>query len=246
MIDASIRVASDSGELAAWAVERFITVARESAARQGRFLVALSGGETPREMHRRLAAPPVLSAVPWSSTHFFWVDERCVPRESPHSNFGAAWREFLSLVPVPNDHVHPVNGELPPEDGAAHYELELVRSFHLKNNELPVFDLVILGMGSDGHTASLFPESTALSEKKRRVISVHGGIPALDRITLTVPVLNRARHAVFLVSGAGKAETVKAVLSGAGASLPAGRICPVKGELLWLLDREAARLLEIG
>lgn len=246
MIDASITVVSDPGELAARAVERFIAVARESVARQGRFSAALSGGETPREMHRRLAAPPTVSAVPWSSTHFFWVDERCVPRESPHSNFGAAWGDFLSLVPIPADHLHPVNGELLPEDGAAHYELELVRSFHLKKNELPVFDLVILGMGSDGHTASLFPESTALSEKKRRVLSVHGGIPALDRITLTVPVLNRARHVVFLVSGAGKAERVKAVLSGSGASLPAGRIRPVKGELLWLLDREAARLLEVG
>jgi 6-phosphogluconolactonase len=246
MPDVRISVALNGEELASWAVDHFVSAARESVARSGRFMVAISGGETVREMHRKLAAPPAVAAIPWADTHFFWVDERCVGSGDPRSNFGTAWRDFLSLVPVPKGNVHSIHGESSPEDGAANYELELVRSFHLEKNEIPVFDLVFLGMGSDGHTASLFPKSSALREEKRRAVAVHGGVPPVDRITLTRPVLNRARHIVFLVSGGEKAETVRAVLSGDGSALPAGMIRPLRGELLWLLDREAAHLLGKG
>jgi 6-phosphogluconolactonase len=243
MVDPHIVIASDPRELAARAVERFVAAARESVEQRGRFFVAISGGETPRELYRRLGDPAAASSVPWAETHVFWVDERCVPADDPRSNFGAAWRDLLARVPVPKANVHPVDGKSPPEDGAANYELELVRSFHLRKNQFPVFDLVVLGMGKDGHTASLFPGSSALSEERRRVVAVHGGVPAVDRITLTRPVLNRARRILFLVTGREKSETVQAVLSGADNALPAATIRPVHGECLWLLDREAARLI---
>lgn len=243
MVDAHIAVASNPGELAAWAVEQFVASSRESVARSGRFRAALSGGATPRAMHRGLASPPAASSIPWAETHLFWVDERCVPPTDPHSNFGAAWQDFVGLVPVPRTHVHPIDGDAPPEKGAAGYDLELIRFFQLEPDEWPVFDLVILGMGKDGHTASLFPGSTPLGEESLRVVAVHGGTPAVDRVTLTRPVLSRARRIVFLVSGREKAETVKAVLSGSDPSLPAATIRPVHGELWWLLDRDAACLL---
>lgn len=193
-----------------------------------------------------LAAPPTVTAISWAKVHLFWVDERCVPADDPRSNFGTARKDFLSRVPIPEKNLHPAEGKSSPEKGAENYELELIRFFHLEEGEFPVFDLVFLGMGADGHTASLFPGDGALPEEKRRVVAVRGGMPFLNRVTMTLPVLNRARRIVFLAVGREKAETVKAVMSGDIPALPAGMIRPLEGELLWLLDQAAASRLERG
>lgn len=242
----SVVVAVNTEDLTSRAVECFVSAARESVGRRGRFAVAISGGSTPREMHRMLAAPPAFAAIPWAKVHFFWVDERCVPADDPRSNFGTARKDFLSRVPIPEKNLHPAQGASPPEKGAEDYELELIRFFHLEEGEFPSFDLVFLGMGADGHTASLFPGDGALREERRRVVAVRGGIPILNRITMTCPALNRARRIVFLVVGQEKAETLKAVMSGDIPTLPAGMIRPLQGDLLWLLDQAAASLLEKG
>ena len=191
-----------------------------------------------------LASPACLASIPWEKVHLFWVDERCVPADDVRSNFGTARKDFLSQVPIPEKNLHPVRGEFPPEKSAKDYESELIGFFRLEEEEFPAFDLIFLGMGADGHTASLFPGDKALLEEKRRVLAVRGGLPTLDRITMTRPVLNRARRIAFLVAGREKAQTVRAVVSGDDPSVPAGMIRPSQGELVWLLDRAAASLLE--
>jgi len=246
MSDPRVVIAVNAEELASRAAECFVSTATESVARRGRFAVAISGGSTPREMHRMLAAPPALASIPWAKVHLFWVDERCVPGDDPRSNFGTARKDFLSKLPIPEKNLHPIQGEFPSERGAEDYELEMIRFFHLGEGEFPAFDLVFLGIGADGHTASLFPGDESLLEEKRRVVAVRGGIPVLNRITMTLRVLNRARRVVFLAVGREKAETVKAVMSGDIPALPAGMIRPLEGGLLWLLDQAAAAGLERG
>jgi 6-phosphogluconolactonase len=208
--------------------------------KEGRFFVALSGGSTPRQMHRRLA---FRSAVPWQGVHVFWGDERCVPVDDPWSNHGAAWKDFLGKVPLLPERIHPMPVHVNPQKGALMYERELDHVFNLKQAQLPVFDLVFLGLGKDGHTASLFPAHRALEENERFVVAVKGGDPDVYRLTLTFPVINRAKEVIFMVSGLDKAEVVKAVTEDREGKFPASRIRPLSGSLMWLLDREAASLL---
>ena len=159
---------------------------------------------------------------------------------------GTAWRDLLQYVPLPRENIHFVRGDFPPEEAADEYQMELSRFFELGEGEFPIFDLIFLGMGKDGHTASLFPDASALHEESRLVVAVKGGIPNVGRVTLTYPVLNRARQIVFLVAGREKAETVKALLEGARPELPAAKIKPLHGDVIWLLDQEAASLLAEG
>jgi 6-phosphogluconolactonase len=236
-------IAADADELAWKASELFKAAARACAEREGRFVVALSGGSTPRGLHRLLARPPALTEIPWQHTHLFWVDERCVPVSAPESNLGLAWKDLLGHIPLPRDHIHGVRGELASEQAAAQYHRELVRFFGLAAGELPIFDLVMLGVGTDGHTASLFPGMSTRHPANRLAVAVRGGTPALDRVTLTLPVLNRARQIVFLVAGREKAEMVQTLARGTRQDLPAAWIKPTLGEVIWLLDREAASLL---
>lgn len=221
----------------------FSQVANKSFEKRGRFIVAISGGSTPRGMHRMLGEEPFRSNIPWENTDIFWVDERCVPENDPASNYGAAKKDFLDRVPVPKAQIHPMPGEGSPENGALHYQRELLKVFQAGAGELPVFDLIFLGLGTDGHTASLFPGQSSLKEKKRLVVSVKGGNPNVSRLTMTFPVLNRAGHIVFLVSGRDKASILKTVLKSEKAGFPAQRIHPLSERLTWLLDREAASLL---
>jgi 6-phosphogluconolactonase len=234
-------VVLDTGDLASRAVELFKAAAEASVERTGRFVVALSGGSTMRGMHRLLAVPPTLTSVPWVQTHLFWADERCVPAGDCDSNFGTAWKDMLRYLPLPRDNIHRVRGSLSPEEAAEEYELRLNRFFQLAVGEYPVFDLVVLGMGKDGHTASLFPGQRALYEETRLAVAVKGGSPDVHRVTLTYPVLNQARQIVFLVTGKEKAETLKRLDS--EPELPAARIKPLRGDVTWLLDQEAASLL---
>jgi 6-phosphogluconolactonase len=221
----------------------FAMRARVCVQQKRRFTVALSGGSTPQGMYKVLAQEPFLSETPWPRVHVWWVDERCVAPNDPWSNYGAAKRQFLDRVPLPPDQIHPMPAEMVPEQGARHYQDALTCHFQLQAEELPAFDLICLGIGTDGHTASLFPGQEGLKEEKRLVMAVTGGDPDVDRLTLTLPVINRARHVVFLVAGKEKAGIVKAVLGPEKPSMPAQRVQPAKGRLTWILDRDAASLI---
>jgi 6-phosphogluconolactonase len=221
----------------------FADRAKASVNTRGKFFVALSGGSTPRPMHRLLIQEPYRSEIPWGQVHVFWVDERCVPPSDPASNFGTAKRDFIRQAPIPAGQVHPMPGEMAPELGAVKYQEDLVSSFQLREGEFPVFDIIFLGVGADGHTASLFLGQEALDETERMVVAVKGGEPDVSRLTMTFPVINNARDIVFLVSGKEKAGVVRAVIENVDQSLPAHKVRPVSGVLTWLLNRDAASLL---
>jgi len=238
-----IIIKDDLSDLALAGADIFASGAIEAVANKGLFVTAISGGASPGPMHRLLAKEPYLSEVPWDKTHIFWVDERCVPVTGTASNYGGAKRNFLGMVPIPSDQIHNMPVEVPPEEGALMYERELIKFFRLKRGEFPVFDLIFMGVGPDGHAASLFPNARALEENKNLVISVKGGDPMFDRITVTLPVLNNSRKTVFLVSGKDKSSILRDVLMPGRKGLPAQMIKPVNGELIWLIDRDAASLL---
>jgi 6-phosphogluconolactonase len=232
--------------LALAAANIFTTIARESVTQRRHFSVAISGGSTPKDMHRMLAEDPFRSDIPWDRTYIFWVDERCVPENNSASNYGAAKREFLDKVPVPEANIYPMPGKASPEDGAVKYQGELIDFFQLAAATFPVFDLIFLGIGTDGHTASLFPGHRTLEEKTKLVVAVKGGNPDVNRLTMTYPILNRARHIVLLVSGEEKAAVLGIIFENSKAQLPAQMIQPISGKLTWLLDNEAASLVSGG
>jgi 6-phosphogluconolactonase len=214
---------------------------------RGRFTFVLSGGTSPRTLYERLAQPPFSGRMPWSRTYLFWGDERCVPPEDPHSNFGLARQALLSTVPLPMANVYPMPGAVvPPEAAAFQYEESLRRFFQKGGTrQFPVFDLLLLGLGADGHTASLFPGDPALEEERRwtRAVRVTSASPPVPRITLTLPVINRARTVLFLVSGTGKKGIVDEILfepEKASGRYPAARVRP-SGRLLWLIDEGCMR-----
>jgi 6-phosphogluconolactonase len=234
---------SDAEQLADKGAELFRSSAQEAFRRQGCFAVALSGGSTPRPMNRRLSQEPYLSDVPWHKSHIFWVDDRMVPFDHSDSNFGAAQKDLLDRVPIPSDQIHPMPATAPPDEGAALYQAKLQTFFQNIQTSDPVFDLIVLGIGTDGHIASLFPDQPASQDPNQWVLSVKGGQPNVFRLTLTYDVLNRARHILFLASGSGKAAVVKTIFEDRRAQLPAQKIQPLDGEVTWLLDNEAASLL---
>ncbi|MFC1858482.1 6-phosphogluconolactonase [Thermodesulfobacteriota bacterium] len=238
-----IIIAADVDHLAARGADMFLHTVAASVEMSGRFIGAISGGNTPREMHRLLAREPYRSALPWKAVHLFWVDERMVSYEHPTSNYGAAQVDFLENVPIPREQIHPMPFQMEPEEGAAWYEEKLKKIFKGFSENRPIFDLVFLGIGEDGHTASLFPEKVEPSESDQWVLSVRGGVPNLFRLTLNYTVLNSARHVCFLISGRPKARVIRTILERGRAILPAARIMPKNGKLTWLLDREAAVLL---
>ncbi|MDX1687709.1 MAG: 6-phosphogluconolactonase [Candidatus Promineifilaceae bacterium] len=221
-------------------------LAQEAVEVRGRFLLVLAGGSTPKPLYRRMAQSPYREDVPWSQTHVFWGDERMTSPEDPESNYGQARETLLSQVPVPPEQVHPVPGKLEPEEAALAYGETLAR-WARAGRSWPRFDLVLLGLGSDGHTASLFPGSTGGEEEgvpARAVHAEYGDRPA-DRVTLTPPVFNSARQIFFLVTGEEKAEAVAGVLDGEydPGRWPAQRIRPEDGRVSWLVDRAAATQL---
>jgi 6-phosphogluconolactonase len=207
--------------------------------------VALAGGATPREAYRGIAADEMSGArrLPWACIHLFFGDERCVPPDHPESNFRMAREALLSQVPVPPENIHRMRGELEAAAAADDYQATLQSFFQPPPGEFPRFDLILLGLGADGHTASLFPGSPALLETRRLVCA--NPVPQLDtwRLTLTLPVLNAAAEVVFVVSGAEKAETLRRVLRGAPHAYPAQAVSPARGRLLWMADEAAAREL---
>ena len=240
-------VVPDGSALARAAAERFARAVRQAVEERGQAFVALSGGSTPKQMGTILAREPFRSQIPWDRVHIFWGDERWVPLGSPESNAGEAKRGLLDLVPIPVTNVHPWETDAEsPREAAAAYEALLRETFD-EPDGVPRFDLVLLGMGNDGHTASLFPNTDALAENQN--LAVANFVPKMDatRLTLTAPVLNAAREILFLVGGPGKAETLEAVLE--GPELPA--IFPAQlirsslpdSQLWWLVDEDAVARL---
>lgn len=236
----SLEIFADAPALFAAAGDRVVAAAREAANARGRFTIALAGGSTPRGLYEVLVTEPRRSAMPWASTQVFWGDERHVPPTDADSNYRMSVETLLSKAPIPAQHIHRIKTEEADARVAAlMYEHDLREVFQIAPGILPRFDCILLGLGGDGHTASLFPDTAALGVDDRLVVA--NDVPQLhtDRITLTFPVLNAAALVLFLVEGAGKAEIVPRVLA-PGSLLPAARVQPSNGDVVWMLDRAAA------
>lgn len=238
-----IRVCSDLEALSHATAELIAAEARQAVKARGRFVVALAGGNTPQRTYELLARQPLREQVPWLKTHVFWGDERCVPADDPRYNARMACQALLDHVPVPSAHVHPMICNGSPREAAAEYEA-LLRGFFAASR--PRFDLVLLGLGENGHTASLFPGTSALGEQQRWVAAVYVAEEGLHRLSLTAPAINQAALVVFLVSGSAKAPILRKVLEETQdpGGIPARMIKPLDGGLLWLVDRDAASLLQ--
>jgi 6-phosphogluconolactonase len=225
----------------------FVSSASAAAEAHGVARIAVSGGTTPKAMFALLAdqSAPFFARVPWEKLHLFWVDERCVPPDNDESNYKMTNQAMLSKVPLPAEQIHRMKGELDPEVAASQYEAVIRAEFGLDRSGDPVFDLVLLGMGDDGHTASLFPHTQALFAMVPLVVANH--VPQKDtwRVTLTWPVINRARRVAFLIEGAGKAQVLHDVVQGPydPESKPSQLIRPDSGKLTFLLDAAAAAKL---
>jgi 6-phosphogluconolactonase len=251
---AQVRVYKDNDELALKAARRFARLADQYVVGSGRFTVALSGGSTPKAMFSLLAQSPFVETIPWSAIYFFWGDERCVPPDHADSNYRMTFETLLSKVPVPEENIFRVPAELSDPNLAAQNYSNTLLQFFLKAvdtgataplSNVPRFDLVFLGMGPDGHTASLFPGTDALHNDTDIVTANYVEKFKAHRITLTAKTINNARNITFLIAGQDKAETLKNVLEGERniELYPSQMIHPSKGTLLWLADEAAASLL---
>jgi 6-phosphogluconolactonase len=238
------KVASDANEVAQLAATLLTDSVIQAVAARGIARIAVSGGSTPRAVFELLADPsaPYLAEIPWKQLQLFWVDERCVPPTHEESNFRMTKAAMLDKVPLPPENIHRMEGELDPEEAASRYEAEIRNAFRLEGAQTPTFDLVMLGLGPDGHTASLFPHTEGLDEMARIVIANH--VPQKDvwRVTLTWPVIVQGREVAFLVEGEEKAEMVHNVFTGPynPEEYPAQLIRPASGKLTLLLDTAAA------
>jgi 6-phosphogluconolactonase len=242
MMQPEIVIAPDSTALAHEAARRLVNLARDAVGSRGRFSLVLSGGSTPGALYRLLAEEPYRSQLPWGQLHLFWGDERAVPPDDPASNYRLAYSSLIEHVPIPPENIHRIHGELPAEPAARSYENVLHHYFCGPRTR---FDLVLLGLGRDGHTASLFPGSDVLQETERLAAAVeaHYQNRPAHRITLTLPALNSARQVWFLVTGSDKAGIVSRVMEDPGGDLPAQQVRPVAGQLTWGLDTAAASRL---
>nr|MBI3613189.1 6-phosphogluconolactonase [Nitrospirota bacterium] len=245
-----LRILENSLELAAEAADLFVWLGKQALQAGGQFRVALSGGSTPKALHRALAAPGLARQLDWTKVEFFFGDERGVPPDHPESNFGMADATLFRPLGVKHDRIFRMHGEAKDQEQAAReYEAVLHRQFGTKPPAWPRFDLILLGLGEDGHTASLFPGTEALHERTHLVLPSRSPKGAPRRLTLTVPIVNQAQTVVFLVSGGGKAAVVKHVLEGQEsdrARLPAQLIRPEQGRLIWFLDQAAASELALS
>jgi 6-phosphogluconolactonase len=239
-----IRIYNDLKTLSLAAAEMFVDLGSQAIASRGRFSVALSGGNTPRRLYEILAASPIREQIRWESIHVLWGDERCVPADDPRSNFRMARKTLLDHVPVPANQIHPIQGELSPVLAAAQYETEL-RSFF--GDQPPILDLILLGLGENGHTASLFPHSPVLDEKERWMGEVFLAEQSMYRVTMTASFINRSKEVIFLVSGTEKAIALQSVLEGAYQphELPAQLIHPNDAHPIWLVDKAASHKLAV-
>jgi len=243
----TIRRLPDAEAVSRAAAQDFAELARAAMEERGRFCVALSGGSTPRRMYELLAEGPRWAQLDWRRVEFFWGDERGVPPEHPESNYGMAAAVLLGKLGIAPERIHRMAGELAdPAEAAARYQEELARVFATPTDAPPpIFDLILLGMGPDGHTASLFPYGQALTERTRWVVGYTVARLGKPRITLTPPILNRAAELRVLVTGADKAGVLREALEGTRdpERLPVQLVVPEAGRLVWLVDRAAAASL---
>ncbi|MBI5410499.1 MAG: 6-phosphogluconolactonase [Nitrospirae bacterium] len=248
-----LRVLNDSKELAGEAAELFVWLGKQVIEQGGRFRVALSGGSTPRALYETLASRPFSERLDWKRVEFYFGDERCVPPDHPESNFRTAEEALFGPLRIAPERIFRMKGEADPDEAVRQYEALIRERFGAAPPAWPSFDLILLGLGEDAHTASLFPGTAALNEKTRLVVVNQSPKGVKNRLTLTAAAINQAQTVVFLVSGAGKAGAVCSVLEeddgqrGQGvARFPARSIRPVKGRLIWLLDGAAAAGLTIA
>jgi 6-phosphogluconolactonase len=222
------------------AAEEFARCASEAISANGRFTVALSGGNTPRAVYSLLASD-YRTSLRWERVYVFFGDERHVPPTDPQSNYRMAHESLLSHVPIPGQNVHRIDAELDPNAAAEQYQALLEDFFHLEQGQWPRLDLVMLGMGEDGHTASLFPGTEALKEQSRLVVANHVEALKTDRITITLPVINAAAEAMVLVAGANKAPVIRKIIQSPGtATYPVQMVHPIRGRLLWIVEQQAS------
>jgi 6-phosphogluconolactonase len=248
-VNAEVRILEDAEAIAKCAAEEFIKAANAAAKAKGSFSVALAGGSTPKALYALLAGDALRGQLPWDRMQLFFGDERHVEPTHPDSNFRMATEAMISKVPLKPEQVHRIKAENPDTGQAAReYEQELRSRFHLADGEAPRFDLVLLGMGNEGHTLSLFPGTKALRDNGRLVVRNWVGKLLAERVTLTAPAVNNAALVMFMVAGADKALALKAVLEGPHEpeQLPAQLIDPKSGRLLWLVDAAAGGILSRG
>jgi 6-phosphogluconolactonase len=229
-----VRVFRDLDELSRAAADFFCEVATK-AARAGDAFVALSGGSTPQRLYETLTTQEYHNRVPWMKTQLFWSDERCVPPDHPDSNYRMA-SEALAGLPISPLNVHRMRGEDDPEQAAREYEAEMRETFKVLPSELPRFDLLLLGLGEDGHTASLFPGTPVLEDETHLAASVYVEKLKSHRLTMTFPVINNAANVAFLVSGEKKKEIFRRLMEDEAAQLPAQKVRPTNGKLVWFAD----------
>ena len=242
-----IAIYPDIHTLSQQAADYIVRIANESIALHGRFTIALTGGTTPGELYGLLGDEPYRSQIDWQQGHIFWGDERCVPRENPDSNFHLAQEVLLNNIAIPESHIHRMPADQSDRDAASQaYTVEMQHTFGTSG--IPSFDLIHLGMGPEGHTASLFPHQASLHEKKRLVMPVSVPKPPPDRLTFTPPLLNEARNVLFLVTGSDKADALQAVIEGEyqPEEYPAQIVRPLNGEVVWMLDRAVAQKIQSG
>jgi len=241
MNEREIILCRDADDLARKAAEQWIALTAAAIAGSGRFAVALSGGSTPKILYSLLAAPEFRERIEWNRVHLFWGDERCVPPDHAESNYRMTREALLSKIAIPSENIHRMAGEKDPATAAAEYEQKL-RNFFQTKDAAPRFDLILLGLGEDGHTASLFPGSTALKETVHWVATSYVERLHAHRLTLSLPAINAAAQVSFLVAGESKSAIVKALLGQDSNPIqyPAGHVRPVTGELSWFVTQDAA------
>jgi 6-phosphogluconolactonase len=234
-----VRVFPDLTALSRAAAEFFGALSKKAIAARGGFSIAISGGSTPLPLYTLLGSSPWRENIDWKHVHVFWADERCVPPDHRESNFKLADDTFIARAAIPDENIHRIDGEIEADQAALKYEQELRAFFGAA--PYPVFDLVLLGVGEDGHTASLFPGNAVVQERERFAVAVHLDAPRLSRVTLTLPVLNHAAEILFLVSGGAKAGVVQAIAGKNNPDqYPAGFVHPTHGAMTWFVDAEAA------
>jgi 6-phosphogluconolactonase len=249
-VEREVRILPDAATIAKRAAQEFVRAAAAATKQNGSFTVALAGGSTPKALYGLLVNDPALHAqVPWDKTQFFFGDERHAPPDHPDSNYRMASEAMLSKAPVKPEQVHRIKGEYSDTEKAAlEYEQELRSHFKLASGALPRFDLIMLGMGNEGHTLSLFPGTKALHDNGRLVMHNWVGKLYTERVTCTAPVANNAALVMFMITGADKAPALKAVLEGPHEpeQLPSQLIAPKNGRFLWLVDPTASSMLTVG
>lgn len=242
-----IRIHSDSQAVAAAAAEFILEVGREAVRAKGQFVLALSGGTTPEILYRSLGSPAFAHRFDWSRTIFFFSDERCVPPNDPRSNYALAGKTLFAPLNIPSSQVYRMAGESSdPQAAASEYEQQLRLATNTAPSVLPSLDLILLGLGEDGHTASLFPGSPILRDSRRAMAITQSPKDPPNRLTMTLAAINRASVVLFLTTGSGKAEVVRAILdpkTEAERQFPASLVKPEEGRLIWFLDQAAAAKL---